>query len=72
MLISNLMNQLLKIIGIWTIYLLVFANGRFSFADDQIFVILTTVFYILATLFFLWRIKNPSRKMRSEARRISD
>ncbi len=72
MLKSNLVNQLLKFVGIWTIYLLVFSNGRFSFADDQIFIILTTVFYVLATLFFLWRIKNPSSKKRSEARRISD
>ncbi|RLJ81337.1 hypothetical protein DFR62_3382 [Planococcus citreus] len=67
---SNRTNQLLKIIGIWFIYFLIFTNGTFSYSQDKIFIILSTVFYILLTIFFLWRIKNPSKKMRSEENRV--
>ena len=63
---SNRTNQLLKIVGIWTIYLLVFTTSTSPLAQDKTFFILTTAFYILTTIFFLWRIKNPSKNMRTE------
>ncbi|ALS79150.1 hypothetical protein AUO94_10955 [Planococcus kocurii] len=63
---SNLANQLIKIILIWIIYFLIFTNGVFSYPQDIVFIILATIFYILLTTFFLWRIKKPSKKVRSE------
>ncbi len=38
---SNRTNQLLKIIGIWIIYFLIFTNGTFSYSQDKIFIILS-------------------------------
>ena len=67
---SNLTNQLIKIILIWIIYLLIFTNGVFSYPQDKIYIIFATVFYISLTIFYLWRIKNPSKKVRSEESRI--
>lgn len=64
---SNLANQLIKIILIWIIYFLIFTSGVFfSYPQDKIFIILATVFYVLVTIFYLWRIKNPSKKVRAE------
>lgn len=62
---SNLTNQLLKIIGIWTIYLIIFTNDTFSYSPNKIIFISATLFYILLTMFFLWRIKNPGKNVRS-------
>ena len=63
---SNRTNQILKIIGMWTVYLIVFMIDTFTYPQDRTFIILATVFYILLTIFFLWRIKNPSKRLRSE------
>lgn len=63
---SNRTNQIFKIIGIWVVYLLVFMNDAFTYPQDRTFIIFATVFYTLLTIFFLWRIKNPSKRMLSE------
>lgn len=63
---SNRTNQILKIIGIWIVYLLVFMNDTFSYSQDRAFIILATIFYMLLTVFFLWRIKKPSKQIHSE------
>lgn len=65
---SNRTNQILRIIGIWIVYLLVFMNDTFSYSQDRAFIILATIFYMLLTAFFLWRIKKPSKRVRSEER----
>jgi|GEM_PF-5677914 len=67
---SNRTNQILKIIGIWIVYLLVFMNDTFTYPQDRTFIIFATVFYILLTAFFLWRIKNPSKRVRSEENEV--
>ncbi len=63
---SNRLNQLLKIIGVWVVYFLVFTNGTFFYPEDKILIISVTSFYILITMFSLWRIKHPSKKFRAE------
>lgn len=55
---SNRTNQILRIIGIWIVYLLAFMNDTFSYSQDRAFIILATIFYMLLTAFFLWRIKK--------------
>ena len=67
---SNLANQLLKIISIWITYLIVFTNAVFSYPQDKVFIILATILYISLTIFYIWRIKNPSKKGRSEQSEI--
>lgn len=63
---SNRTNQLLKIAGLWTVYLIVmFTGNAFSYSNNRNFFIIITVTYILLTLYSLWRIKHPSKKARA-------
>ncbi len=68
---SNLMNQLLQIVGMWTVYFLIlFTSDSFSYSQNKPFFLIATVFYVLLTIFFLWRIKHPSQKVQSEENRV--
>ena len=68
---SNLTNSVLRIAGLWTVYFIIlFTSDSFSYSQNKPFFIIATVSYILLTIFFLWRIKYPSKKVRSEGNRV--
>lgn len=67
---SNLTNSILRIAGLWTVYFIIlFTSDSFSYSQNKPFFLIATVSYILLTIFFLWRIKYPSKKVRSEENR---
>ena len=62
---SNFTNQVLRIAGLWAVYFIIlFTSDFFSYSQNKTFFVIVTALYILLTLFFLWRIKNPSKKAR--------
>ena len=62
---SNATNQILRIAGLWIVYFIVFfTSDTFSYSQNTGFFMIATGFYILMTVFLLWRIKYPRKNPR--------